>query len=77
MPHFGEGGFVDYVLAEIAWMRWFPRTTHEFIGQHRHGDGGYLYDAPFYWWDQFIQKTFRRAVGECRLRTSAIGLRVA
>jgi len=77
MKHFGEGGFVDYLLSEIFWVRGFGRDIEpgKFIGEHKKGDGNYEYHAPFYWWDDFIKVPFRRAVGEGKLKTSMMELR--
>jgi hypothetical protein len=53
--HFGRGGLVDYVLHETKWRAEFGPT--DFVGRHHANEGGYMYEAPMYWWDM-IKKRF-------------------
>jgi len=74
MKHFGAGGLVDYILSEITWLRQAsPRG--QFIGEHKKGEDDYEYEAPFHYWDKYVKDQFRRAVGECRLKSTIMELR--
>jgi len=77
MKHFGAGGLVDYILSEIAWIRYFGRDIDhgKFIGEHKKGEDDYDYEAPFHYWDKYVKDQFHRAVGEYRLKSTIMELR--
>lgn len=53
IPHFGQGGMFDYLLAEIAFCRYLM-TRPSITGEHHKGEAEYEYDAPFYYWDKVM-----------------------